>query len=176
MAGTANIAWLNNFVAVQNFLLWSEDFTQSGTWTNASGNIAILANAGPDAGGGNTMNLLTVTGGAGGDVNQIFNGLTPSTQYWVSWDATLGTNTGAEYAIWDWDNFTQITPSTSYIGSISGTVSRIQFTFTTHAANSTIKLIIFNAPFTNGTIYLGRAQVAASASAGYVTTTTSAHP
>jgi len=160
---------------VQNLLLWAEDYTQP-DWNNTSGNIAITTGAGTDFVGGNTMNQLNVTGGAGGDIHQIIGSLTASTTYYWSFDAYTGTNTGAEYKIWDWDHFTVIQNFTSYISMISPTVSRVQISFTTNAANTTINLIAYNSPFTNGTIFLGRQQLATTSTASYGTTTTSIIP
>lgn len=158
---------VNSALPAQNYVPWSRDFSQ---WTNASGNITITTNNSNDVTGLTTMNLITVNNTGGGDVNLIFSGLASSTTYYLSFDAKTGTNTGAEFQVWDWDHFTTITSATSYIGSISSTVSRFQTSFTTHASNSQIKLIIYNSPFTAGTISIGRVQIALNAAAPYVET------
>jgi hypothetical protein len=147
----------------------------SGVLTNAvwvAAGMTLTNNQALDLAGNNTLELINMPAATNDALNQVVTGLTPGTVYYFSWDVKRGSATNCDYEIYDYTNFTVIRSETSYYSSTSANVGRVEFSFTTPAGCTSVRLGIMTNSFAAGTIYLGRVQLSKTPNDNYVETTT----
>lgn len=154
-----------------NYVLQSGNLSAS-PWSPGGG-TTITTDQANDLDGNLTLDMITCTTSPGG-VDQIVSGLIASTTYYVSFDVKRGTGGDAMYYVEDWDHFQVLISDTSYFSLTGNTVQRLQFSFTTPAGCTTIKLRPFANNFSAGTIYLGRIEISPNNNDNYALTTTTA--
>jgi hypothetical protein len=155
--------------SVQNLLLYSEQIDNA-AWDNS--NTTITANAGNDLSGNTTMDRITLSSAWGGS-SQGITGLTASTSYVLSFDATRGSSgSSAEYVIYDTSNGWATIANDSYYSSTSTSPVRISVPFTTPSGCTAIAVVPYSGSATGDNFLIGRVQVSVP-DKDYVTTTSS---
>lgn len=152
--------------APQNKLLWSQVQTDAAYGVN---NITITDNLAVDMDGNTTLEEINCTSAVSNYYGQTLTVL-PSTTYYFTMDIKLGTATNCYWGIRDQSNFNDLVAPTNT--SATSTLQRLQFSFTTTASTTSITVHpYYNTPST-GTVYIGRVQLALTATAPYALTTT----
>jgi len=143
--------------APQNLLLYSNDFSNA-VW-GSDGEAVTMPNSMLDVDG--VQKLAEVT------TPNIFTRLyqvsevTPTLQYYFSFECRRGTMTNLNYLIHDYSNSSEIISHTSYYAQTSATeTQRIVIQFTAPAGCVSVGLNIINNSEQMGTVYLGKAQLA----------------
>lgn len=150
----------------QNLFTYSEQ-VDNAAW---GADNTIVANQALDMLGANTLELLTITtawsGGKGQDVV-----VSASTNYTLSFDAKAGTqNTYVEAVVYNIDNEYAYILNEAYVGSLSGSVARLTFDFTTPVGCTNIAVVLYMSGDIGDNIYIGRVQLAETGK-DYITTT-----
>jgi len=158
----------------QNLLLWSEDMSNA-VWNKA--NIDITVNQANDIDGQPTLDEADYQWSNSNMYQQL--AVTASTQYVFSWEAKRGTATAVTYRIYDSTHYSYIIAATDYYASINAsTPVRISVPFTTPSGCLQVRLsLLYETVLTDGTVYVGRAQLRLNSHAeGYVKTEGATHP
>ena len=150
----------------QNLLIYSDSLSQVATWGSSGvNNLTVTDNV------QGTLDLLTATFGTNNLRQDV--AITASTTYYLSFDVKRGTSTDVSYGIYDLTHFADIIPTTSYYSSTTGSVTRVQFPFTTPAGCTSVALFPIRNIDNGGTIIAGNMQLSTSPTFSYVKTTAS---
>lgn len=164
----------------QNIALQSE-VMDGGSYANGWDNdgITVTADQKNDLIGNPTLDKMTITASGANRHRQVINGLTASHTYFISWEVALpasGAVTDLYYRVYNFSNFTDIIVPTSYFSSVSTSVARVTFSFTTPVGCTSVGIYTSSDTPSTGDYFAGRVWLYDGTGKSYVTTTTTPVP
>ena len=165
----------------QNLLIRSEQMDLNGSFGDGwdINNGTITTNQANDGAGNATLERISLTTSGDNRHRQVIGGLTAGVTYYFSFEVALpssGAVTNLFYSVYDFSNTAEIIAPTTYFSSVSTTVTRVTFSFTTPAGCTQVGVYTSRDTPSTGDYFVGRAWLYTGTGKIYATTTTTIIP